>query len=281
MQIFRCTRLRCTLARTPMSLLESLSAAALALVLRASTIRPAVQMQTVRREDLTDAAIRELHAMASRLMAEDLPHFRVHAAANDLVHVFRRVDTGEIVGFQFWRTAPLDLPRSRVILGGKLRILPEFRNHGLHLLSGLVFYLQNALGHPGTRYYRLSMASLFGFVSLTEALASHRIFHPRDRGEEADAVRKAFVALAGESHFRLDEETGLFFVDIFMTPETLGRYPPSYFERPAARAYAAANPDFRTNGCYLGFWFRFTPANLRALLAAIRRKLWRGARSLR
>ncbi|WP_235880108.1 hypothetical protein [Polyangium aurulentum] len=258
-----------------MTVLESLSASALDLLLRASTIRPAVRMRTLRRESFTDADIRELHAMANRLMSEDLEHFRVHAAANDLVHVFRRVDTGEIVGFQFWRTADIDLPRGRIILGGKLRILPEFRNHGLHLLSGLVFYLQDKLRHPGARYYRMSMASLFGFVSITEALASYKIFHPRDGGEEADALRKAFVALAAESHFRLDEETGQFFVNIFMTPETLGRYPQRYFERPAARAYAAANPDFRTNGCYLGFWFRFTPDNLGAMLGAIRRKLWR------
>lgn len=257
-----------------MRLLESLSASALDLLLRASAIRPAVRMVTLRRQDFTDADIRELHAMASRLMSEDLEHFRVHAEANDLVHVFRRVDTGEIVGFQFWRTAPIELPHSRVILGGKLRILPEFRNRGLHLVSGLVFWLQNAMRHPGTRYYRLSMASLFGFVSLTEALASHRIFHPRDPGDEARAIRKAFVALAAENHFRLDEETGLFFVDIFMTPETLERYPPRYFERAAARAYAAANPNFRTNGSYLGFWFRFTPENLHAMLGAIRRKTW-------
>jgi hypothetical protein len=39
--------------------------------------------------------------------------------------------------------------------------------------------------------------------------------------------------------------------------------------------YASANPGFRTNGCYLGFWFTFTPANLLALTRAIRRKLFR------
>ena len=250
--------------------------AALDLLLRASAVRPAVRMETIRREDLTDADLRELHALANRLMAEDLAHFRVHAGSNDLVHVFRRADTGEVVGFQFWRTAPIALPHSRVILGGKLRIRPELRNYGLHLLSGLVFYLQNKLRHPGTRYYRLSVASVFGFVSITEALASYHLFDPRERDGEAGAVRDAFVALTRESSFRLDEETGLIFVDIFMTPETLDRYPPRYFEKAAARIYASANPGFRTNGCNLGFWFRMTPENLISLASTVRRKLLRG-----
>ncbi len=230
-------------------------------------------MQTVRREALSDALVQELHAVSNSLMAEGLEHFRVHALANDLVHVFRRTDTGRIIGFQFWRTAPIDLPRGRVILGGKLRILPEFRNRGLHLLSGLTFYFQDKLRHPGSRYYRLSIASLFGFVSITEALAHYALFDPKREGEEAQALREAFTALAQESHFHIDAERGLFRVNIFMTPETLGRYPPRYFEKPAARVYASVNPDFRTNGSYVGFWFRFTPANLLSLTRTILRKL--------
>lgn len=247
------------------------------LFLRLSAIRPPVQMQTILRRDLTDAHLQALHAMANRLMAEDLAHFRVHAEANDLVHVFRRVNSGEIVGFQFWRTAPIGLPGARVIIGGKLRIRPELRNHGLHLLSGLAFFLQNKLRAPRTRYYRLSIASLFGFVSITEALARYHVFDPGARGGEAGAVREAFVALAEESHFRVDEETGLFFVNIFMTPETLDRYSPRYFEKASARAYASINPGFRVNGANVGFWFHFTTENLLAMTGAIRRKLWRQA----
>jgi len=244
-------------------------------LLRLSAMSPPVRMERIRREDLSEATLRDLHALSTRLMAEDLEHFRVHAQANELVHVFRRTDTGGIVGFQFWRTAPLGLPRSRVILGGKLRILPEFRRHGLHLLAGLSFFLENQLRHPRTRFYRLSIASLFGFVSITEALAQYHPFDPRASGREGGAVRDAFLALAEESHFRVDPETGLFFVDIYMTPETLGRYPSAFFEKPAAQRYASLNPGFRTNGSYVGMWFRFTPANLLLLTRAISRRLWR------
>jgi hypothetical protein len=245
------------------------------LLLRVARGRPGVRMETLWRQDFTDERIAELHAMACRLMAEDLAHFRVHAETNDVVHIFRRVDTGELVGFQFWRTTPMSLPGCRVILGGKLRMLPELRGRGLHLLSGLLFFLHNKARHPLTRYYRLSIASLFGFVSITEALQHYRVLDPHDGSPEGKAVAAAFNERAAESHYRVDPETGLIFVDIFMTPETLAGFGPSYFERPAARRYAEINPGYRSNGCYVGFWCRFTPANLLSLTRAIARKLRR------
>jgi hypothetical protein len=245
------------------------------LLLRTARRRPGVRMETLARQDFTDERIAELHAMACKLMAEDLAHFRVHAETNDVVHIFRRVDTGELVGFQFWRTAPMALPGCRAILGGKLRILPAFRGRGLHLLSGLLFFLQNKARHPLTRYYRLSIASLFGFVSITEALRHYQVLDPHDRSPEGRAVMAAFAERAAESHYRVEPETGLIVVDIFMTPETLASFGPAYFDRPAARRYAEVNPDYRSNGCYVGFWCRFTPANLLSLTQAIRRKLWR------
>lgn len=214
--------------------------------------------------------------MANRLMAEDEAHFRVHAESNDVVHVFERADTGEIVGFQFWKTMPIDLPGCRAIVGGKLRILPEFRGRALHLVSGLLFYLDNQLRSPRTRYYRLSLASLFGFVSITSALAEYTFVETRPLSTESRAVKAALDQVAADSHFRVDEETGLYRVNIFMTEETLARYPQRYFEKPAARAYARVNPGYRTNGCYVGFWFRFSPRNLVALTTAIVSRLRAG-----
>ncbi|MBM7786114.1 hypothetical protein [Tenggerimyces flavus] len=244
------------------------------LVLRLAKRRPHVRLQTVRLEELTPELTRELHAMSNRLATEDLAHFEVHAKSNDVVHVFRRRDTDEIVGFQFWRTMPIDLPRSRVVAGGKLRMDPEFRNRGLHLLSGLVFYLSERVRHPRTRLYRISVASVLGFISLTDTLASYTLLRPTATDRESVAVRDVFAALADESDFELRDD-GLIFVDIFMTEETLGRYPAEFFERAAARVYRTANPDFRTNGCFLGFWFRFTPTNVLSLTRAVIRKIRR------
>lgn len=191
------------------------------------------------------------------------------------MHVFRRVDTDAVVGFQFWRTLPMGLPGCRIIVGGKLRVLPGFRGRGLHLLSGLLFFLQTKARYPRARCYRLSIASLFGFVAITDALQHYRVLDPHDHSDEGRAVTAAFAALAAQSHYQLDMDTGLIAVNIFMTPETLAGYAPAYFDRPAARRYAAVNPGYRSNGCYVGFWFRFTPANLLSLTRAIGRKLWR------
>jgi hypothetical protein len=237
---------------------------------------PAVKLRTrtVPRRAFDDALLGDLHAFSTRLLAEDEAHFRIHAAVNDVVHIFERVDTGAIVGFQFWRTAPIDRPRSRAIVGGKLRVDPAFRNRALHLGSGLRFYLACQLRAPTTRFYRLSLASLFGFVSITAALADYQILDPRDRGAEARAVWDAFARLAAENHYQLDHDTGLIFVDIRPTPETLAQFSPAYFARPEAATYARANPAWRTNGRNVAFWFRFTPNNL----AAIARAIWRKRR---
>jgi len=231
---------------------------------------PSVRVRSIPRRAFDPTLLARLHALANRLLPEDLDHFRVHAESNELVHVFEH--GGEIVGFQFWRTTPLDLPRARAILGGKLRILPAFRNRALHLRSGLRFYLQEQLRHPLTRYYRLSIASLFGFVSITSALAEYHVFDPRAADAEGRALRAAFERVAAENDYRLDPETGLIFVDISMAEETLAAFPASYFERREAKRYAELNPGFRENGSDVAFWFRFTPANLRSLLAKIRAK---------
>ncbi|AUX31153.1 MULTISPECIES: hypothetical protein [Sorangium] len=108
------------------------------LLLQLSPRRPVVRVETIERRDFDDQRLRELHALSNALMAERFEHFCVHARTNDVVHVFRRADTRAIVGFQFWKTARLGLPRSRAIVGGKLRISPDFRTRGLHLSSGLL-----------------------------------------------------------------------------------------------------------------------------------------------
>src|SRR4051812_29843270 len=158
--------------------------------------------RSVPRRAFTPALLDSLHALANRLMSEDAAHFAVHAETNDVVHVYERIDTGEPVGFQFWRTAALDLPRSRALIGGKLRIDPAFRRRALHLRSGLRFYVEQQLRHPATRFYRLSLASLFGFVSITSALARYQRFDPARRDPEGRAIRGAFERLADQSHYQ-------------------------------------------------------------------------------
>ena len=228
--------------------------------------------RSVPRRAFTPALIESLHGLANRLMSEDAAHFRVHAETNDVVHIYERSDTGEPVGFQFWKTSALDLPGCRAVIGGKLRIDPAFRRRGLHLRSGLRFYLESQLRHPRTRFYRLSIASLFGFVSITSALADYRMFDAAAADPESRAIRGAFEQLAAQSHYRLDEATSLFAVGIRPTPQTLAQYGAAYYARREAQIYARHSPDWRDNGCYAGFWFRFTGANLWKLTRTIVRK---------
>jgi hypothetical protein len=232
---------------------------------------PRDRIRVVRRRDFSDELLRTLHAFSNRILPEDLAHFRVHAETNEEVHVFEH--GGTLVGYQFWRTAPMALPGARVIMGGKLRVLPEHRGRALHLRSGLRFFLGCKLRHPRTRYYRLAVASLFGFVSITSALAEYRILDPRPApgDTEGEAIRDAFARLAAENDFRLDPETGLMFVDIGIAPETLAQFPAGYLDRPEARAYARVNPGWRNNRSDVAFWFRFTPRNLLALVRKIQR----------
>jgi hypothetical protein len=230
-----------------------------------------VGIRNITRQRFSPALLEQLHALSNRLMREELEHFRIHAETNDVVHVFERVDTRAIVGFQFWKTIDFDLPRARAIVGGKLRVLPEYRRQALHLRSGLRFYASAQLLHPRTRFYRLSLASIFGFTSLASALSEYHLFDPHQPGPEARAIKAAFEQLARGSNYDIDPETALFLVHIFMTTETIALYPEAFFDKPAARIYARANPSYRTNGSYVGFWFRFSPSNLLALVRAIRR----------
>ena len=229
------------------------------------------RIRVIARRDFDDALLARLHAFSYPILPEDLAHFRVHAETNEVVHVFEH--GGQIVGYQFWRTAPLDLPRARMIMGGKLRVLPEHRGRGLHLRSGLRFFLACKLRHPRTRYYRMSIVSLFGFVSLTSALAEYRIVdpHPKPGDNEAEAIRAAFARLAEENNYRMDPGTGLIFVDIGISPETLASFPEGYLDRPEARVYTRINPGWRDNRSDVAFWFRFTPRNLASLVRKIRR----------
>ena len=232
----------------------------------------AVRTRSIPRRSFTAELLRSLHALSDRMISEDIEHFRIHAETNEIVHVYERTDTGAPVGFQFWRTAAMDLRDCRALVGGKVRVDPEFRRRALHLRSAVRFYLENQFRHPRTRFYFLSVVSLFGFVSITSALAAYRIFDPSGSDTEGRAVRRAFEALAAQNHHRLDDATGLFAVGIAITEQTLAQYSPAYFDRPEARAYIRVNPGWRDNGCDLGVWFRFTPANLARLASTIVRK---------
>jgi hypothetical protein len=233
--------------------------------------RTGIRLETVQRDAFTEPFLTELYDLACKLTDESRAGYDAHVAAMSLVHVFRDTKTGASVGFQFWHDAPMARPRRRMIQGGKLRVLPEFRRRGLHLLSGLLFFLQCKARHPTTRFYRVSIASLFGFVSISEALAWFRFFDPGDGGDEGRLLRDGFASFASGSQFRI-EPSGLVHTGVGLSETTLAQFGPAYFERPSVRAYIERNPEFRSNRYFVAFWFRYDARNLISVLRTVRRK---------
>jgi hypothetical protein len=215
------------------------------------------------REVWTPALLDELHTLAVTMSAEPRAHFERHAHTNDCVHLFR--EQGAVVGFQFWKA--LTVPEARLVVGGKLRIAPAYRRRALHLRSGLAFYREQLQAHATV--YRLSMASLFGFASITRALAHYAIVRaPSSPRWQCDAIEQ----LASESGFAYDRATGLVRVGIQITPQQLAAYPESFYASPQVRAYVEHNPGYRDNGTYLAFGFALAAENLRVLERAVERK---------
>lgn len=216
-------------------------------------------LDVVRRVELSEGLLAPLYELSQAFMAEPYEHFVHHATTNDELHVFRR-RSAELVGFQFWRSFA-GHAGERFVLGGKLRIVPEARRHGLHLASGLSILLAERRRFPGSAITRLGVASLFGFVSILRRVARYDFVARASRPDLIGVLDE--VTRASNYHF--DASTGLVRVGIFVTAEQLARYPVAFFESPLARAYIAKNPDFRTNGCYLAFGFDVDRENLTAL----------------
>ena len=235
-----------------------------------------VRLEVIPRSHFTPALFDALYALATSMSAEERANFENHAWTNDSVHLFRVTASGALAGFQFWCCRAAQPGSRPVILGGKLRVLPEHRRRALHLRSALTYYSHVLRTQPGERFERISLASLFGFVAIARALHDYRFLAedvlPHDERWLCDVVQ----GLAADSGYRYERASGVVHVNIRPTAAQLASYPPDFFETALARAYRARNPEFRSNGCYLAFGFPLSLQNLQSIDAAIARKLERG-----
>ena len=104
--------------------------------------RAGVTVQEIPACDFSDALLDELYDLANALSNESKPHFRVHAHTTNLVHVFRAVGDGQLVGFQFWKChRSVYDPEVSVIRGGKLRIAHAARGKVREGVPFLYFFL--------------------------------------------------------------------------------------------------------------------------------------------
>jgi hypothetical protein len=224
-----------------------------------------VALDIVQRNEFDEALLRRLYELSNTLMAEPFEHFSWHAGTNDELHVFRRRDSGEVMGFQFWRTLPGISENHRVVLGGKLRVRPEARRRGLHLASGFAVLSEQRRRFPEAAITRLGIASMFGFVSIARRVAHHDFVTAQTHPELVPIVE----AVTSASHYTFDAQTGQVEVGIFITPQQLAGYPEAFFQSPLARAYAERNPEYRSNGRYLAFAFEVDEANVGALARGV------------
>jgi hypothetical protein len=241
-----------------------------------TTLRNAeVGIEVFERDRWTPELLDALYALATSMSAEERANFDNHAWTNDCVHLFRAQPSGALAGFQFWCSGPSSRPGRRVIIGGKLRVLPEYRRKALHLRSALSYYSAVGRAHPDDAIERVSLASLFGFVAIAGALHEYRFIAEDTLAADARWLCDVVAERAAHSGYRYERQTGVVHVAIRPTAAQLGAYPADYYETPLARAYRARNPEFRTNGCYLAFGFPLSAENLQAIAAAIARKLAR------
>jgi len=232
-----------------------------------------VQLEVAPRSSWTPALFDELYALATSMSAEDRANFEHHAWTNDCVHLFRVADSGALAGFQFWCCSPGRQGMQPVILGGKLRVLPEYRRRALHLRSALTYYSHVVRSRPAERFERVSLASLFGFVAIASALRDQRFLAEDTLAEDERWLCDVVQELAAVSGYRYERASGVVHVNIRPTAAQLAGYPATFYESPLALAYRARNPGFRDNGCYLAFGFPLSLPNLQAIDAAITRKL--------
>jgi hypothetical protein len=217
-------------------------------------------IERIPRAAFDDGVLAPLHAFAARLMAESYEHFAVHARTNDELHVYRRA-SGELVGFQLWRCFGDPQTGARYVLGGKLRVDPAARRNGLHHASNLAILLAEREAHPGVTITRLSIASLFGFVSLVRAMPRYRFVD----ATSAPDLATVFARVARENGYTFDPETGLVDVGIVIPSDQLARYGADYFARTDVRTYVARNADFARNRRFVAVAFDVDEDNLSTL----------------
>lgn len=228
-----------------------------------------------RASDVGDARLADLYGFANQMAAEDFEHFVRHLRTNHVIHQFIDVRTKKLVGFQAWRSEPFDEGR-RLIIGGKLRVLPAYRRRALHLLSGLRFFATEQARYPDATFDRVSIANVFGFATLARQLACYTIIAPRATLEGIDQVRFDKIAqFVADSGYVLDASSGLVRVGIRMTPAQLSAYPDAFYESHVVQTYLQRVPDAFESDRQVAFWFSFDKSNVDALLSGCRERLSR------
>jgi len=175
-----------------------------------------------------------------------------------------------------WQLQHTKNSRVKVILQGKLRITEPYRRRSLHVAAGLRFFLAQKLRYPLARFFMISVASLFNFVSMTMAVHRYIVLN-QPASSARDSVHQLLYQVLRE-HVEQNGFTfatdGCINVRITLQPDVVEAYPSSYHRLPAAREYVQLNPRWR-EGHDLAYAYEFALLNVFVMLWRLLKHHWR------
>eukprot|EP01111_Echinosteliopsis_oligospora_P014316 TRINITY_DN5369_c0_g1_i2.p1 TRINITY_DN5369_c0_g1~~TRINITY_DN5369_c0_g1_i2.p1 ORF type:complete len:209 (-),score=30.16 TRINITY_DN5369_c0_g1_i2:6-632(-) len=161
---------------------------------------------------------------------------------------FKKKNTKELVGVSYWRTKTTTNTRVRIIAQGKLRIHKDYRRLGLHTQAGFFYYIRSQLRHPLTRFYFLTIASLFNFVSMRKTVGEYYILNKDHTPATARSLAPVYSILDDlieEDKFTIDPETKAINVYVTIRESVIAEFPESYFSQNEVQEYIKINPKWR------------------------------------
>jgi len=178
----------------------------------------------------------------------------------------------KLIGVSFWRTLPTSNKNCQVIYQGKLRIDSKFRRHGIHILAVLKYYFTKQWKSPFTKFYFLSIASLFNFVSMRKQVIEYTVF-PNMLETLVSVLRHC----AQQDRFEIEEKTGCINVHVIIHPQVFSEFPSSYYEMPEAQQYILLNPKYK-EGYDLSYAYPFSVVNVCSSVFRLLSLQWRNTR---
>eukprot|EP01126_Amoeba_proteus_P010033 TRINITY_DN13881_c0_g1_i1.p2 TRINITY_DN13881_c0_g1~~TRINITY_DN13881_c0_g1_i1.p2 ORF type:complete len:274 (-),score=38.52 TRINITY_DN13881_c0_g1_i1:997-1818(-) len=226
-----------------------------------------------------DSLIKELFNFSVKLTGEREVAFIEHCATVKHIHVFKRCSDEIICGFQMWCES-LTKGNYSVIRGGKLRFSPEVSGMALPQISGLVFLCNEMQGEKcKTRFFRVSIASVFGFNALHSQLSSSFIISQSHLGGRCDFDLKLKNFLfectrdfATHNGFIYDEYYGLVDVGFKLLPSVLARADSEFLQRPSVRLYSSLVPDWKNDSKFIAWGWEMNEANFESQIFYIKSK---------
>ena len=240
-----------------------------------------VTVTTVLRRNFNEELLQSLYSIASFSVDEQEEHFRRHMITNHLCHVFHADDaSNRVLGFQCWRRSP----GSRVIWGGKLRLLPEAQGRGLHLLSNLLatedlfvakvghtpeVSISGVKGSPPL--FRVGLFNIIGFNALCSSLDNFESYPFKTHPDMAACVCPELEQFTIESGFDFDLDSGVVDVGQCLPESVTKSLDKDFWRRPAVKKFLQLCPRWQDRDLFVAW--EWNERNFTAIEREVNRKV--------